>query len=55
LTNEDIPSIQCKMRLRGPKSVRNVDGLSLHSLIFMFQRSHHVSIALRTHCRFLRT
>jgi hypothetical protein len=25
----DIPSIQCKMNLRGPKSKRKVDGLSL--------------------------
>jgi hypothetical protein len=25
----DIPSIQCKMNLRGPKSMRKVDGLSL--------------------------
>jgi hypothetical protein len=25
----DIPSIQCKMRLRGPKSMRKVDGLNL--------------------------
>jgi hypothetical protein len=23
----DIPSIKCKMRLRGPKSLRKVDGL----------------------------
>jgi hypothetical protein len=25
----DIPSIQCKMRLRGPRSISKVDGLSL--------------------------
>jgi hypothetical protein len=25
----DLPSIQCKMSLRGPKSMRKVDGLSL--------------------------
>jgi hypothetical protein len=25
----DIPSIQCKMHLRGPKSMRKVDGLNL--------------------------
>jgi hypothetical protein len=25
----DIPSIQCKMSLKGPKSMRKVDGLSL--------------------------
>jgi hypothetical protein len=25
----DIPSVQCKMSLRGPKSIRKVDGLSL--------------------------
>jgi hypothetical protein len=25
----DIPSIQCKMRLREPKSMRKADGLSL--------------------------
>jgi hypothetical protein len=25
----DIPSIQCKMSLMGPKSMRKVDGLSL--------------------------
>jgi hypothetical protein len=30
MTDEgDIPSIQCKMSLRGPKSMRKVDGLSL--------------------------
>jgi hypothetical protein len=26
---ENIPSIQCKMSLRGPKSMRKIDGLSL--------------------------
>jgi hypothetical protein len=25
----DIPSVQCKMSLRGPKSARKVDGLGL--------------------------
>jgi hypothetical protein len=25
----DIPSIQCKMSLKGPKSMRKVDGLGL--------------------------
>jgi hypothetical protein len=25
----DIPSIQCKMRLRGPKYMRKVEGLNL--------------------------
>jgi hypothetical protein len=25
----DVPSIQCKMSLRWPKSMRNIDGLSL--------------------------
>jgi hypothetical protein len=29
IDKRDIPSIQCKMSLRGPKSVRKVDGLSL--------------------------
>jgi hypothetical protein len=24
----DVPSIQCKMNLKGPKSMRKVDGLS---------------------------
>jgi hypothetical protein len=35
----DIPSIQCKISLRGPKSVRKVNGLSLIFIGFMFQRS----------------
>jgi hypothetical protein len=30
----DIPSIQCKMSLRGLKSMRKVDGLSLISIDF---------------------
>jgi hypothetical protein len=30
----DIPSIQCKMSLRRPKSLRKVDGLSLIFLNF---------------------
>jgi hypothetical protein len=38
----DIPSIQCKMSLRGPKSIRKVDGLRL-----ILIDSHHVSVALR--------
>jgi hypothetical protein len=25
----DVPSLQCKMSLRGPKSIRKVDGLNL--------------------------
>jgi hypothetical protein len=25
----DIPSIQCKVNLRGPRSIRKVDGMSL--------------------------
>jgi hypothetical protein len=29
IDERDIPSIQCKMSLRGPKSLRNIDGLSL--------------------------
>jgi hypothetical protein len=38
----DIPSIQCKMSLRGLKSMRKVDGLNLLFIDFMFQQSHHV-------------
>jgi hypothetical protein len=30
IDERDIPSIQCKMSLSGPKSVRKVDGQSLH-------------------------
>jgi hypothetical protein len=26
----DIPSIECKISLKGPKSMRKVDGLNLH-------------------------
>jgi hypothetical protein len=51
----DIPSIQYKMILRRPKSIRKVDGLSLFSIDFMFQRLHHVSIAVEPRCSFLRT
>jgi hypothetical protein len=29
IDEEGIPSIQCKMKLKGPKSVRKVDSLSL--------------------------
>jgi hypothetical protein len=29
ISEADIPSIQCKMRLRGPNSMIKVDGLSL--------------------------
>jgi hypothetical protein len=35
MTDEgDIPSIQCKMSLRGPTSMRTVDGLSLIFIVF---------------------
>jgi hypothetical protein len=47
----DIPSIQCMMSLRGPKSIRKVDGPSLIFIYFLF----HVSVAMRPHCSFLRT
>jgi hypothetical protein len=32
----DIPSIQCKMSLSGPGSMRKVDGLSLFFIDFYF-------------------
>jgi hypothetical protein len=32
----DIPSIECKMSHRGPKSMRKVDGLSLNFINFYF-------------------
>jgi hypothetical protein len=51
----DIPSIKCKMNLRGTKSMRKLGGLSLSSLSFVFHCLHHVSIALRPHFSFLRT
>jgi hypothetical protein len=51
----DILSIQCKMSLRRPKYMRKVDFLSFILVDFMFQHSHHVSIALRLRCSFLRT
>jgi hypothetical protein len=41
----NIPSIHCKMSLRGPKCMRKVDGLSLILIDFYVQCSHHVSIA----------
>jgi hypothetical protein len=50
----DIPSIQCKLRLRGPKSMRKVNGLSL-VLTFPFRSSYHDSLAVRPRCNFLRT
>jgi hypothetical protein len=51
----DIPSIQYKMSLRGPKSMRKVDSMSLIFIDLMFQRSHNVSITLRPRCSFLKT
>jgi hypothetical protein len=42
----DIPSIHCKMVLRGPKSMRKVYGLSLIFIDFHVQRSLHFSVAL---------
>jgi hypothetical protein len=47
--------IQCKMSLRELKSMRKIDGLSLIYIDFMFQHSHHVSIAPRLRSSFLRT
>jgi hypothetical protein len=51
----DISSDQCQMSPRGPKSMRKANGLSLIVIAFIFQRSHHVSVALRPRCSFLRT
>jgi hypothetical protein len=34
IDKEDILSIQCKMSVRGPKSMRKVDGLSLSLIDF---------------------
>jgi hypothetical protein len=52
ITDEgDIPSLQCKVSLRGPKSVRTLDCLSLIFITFMFQGLRHVPIALRPRCK----
>jgi hypothetical protein len=50
IDEEDVPSVESKMILKGPRSMRKVDGMS-----FMFQRSHHVSIILIPRCSFMRT
>jgi hypothetical protein len=52
----DIPSTQCKMSLRGPKSMRKVDGLSLLFIDFYFPvLTHHnsseTSLQLSAACR----
>jgi hypothetical protein len=49
---EDVPSVQCKMRLRGPKSMRKVDNLRLTFIDFYAPALIPLSIALRPRCSF---
>jgi hypothetical protein len=42
----DIPSIQCKMSLGGPKSMRKVDGLSLIFIDFYVPALYRQSLRL---------
>jgi hypothetical protein len=51
----DVPSLQCKMSLNWSNSVREIDGLNIIFMNFIFQWSHHISITLRPCCSFLRT
>jgi hypothetical protein len=47
IDKRDIPSIECKIILRGPMSMTKVDGMSLILIDFYIQRSHNISITLR--------
>jgi hypothetical protein len=56
IDKQDIPSIQCKMSLRGPKTMRKVDGLSFIFIDFYVpelislvnSKSSYLNIQLKT-------
>jgi hypothetical protein len=47
IDEQDSPSIQCKMSLRRPKSIRRVDGLELIFIDFYVPVGVKVSVTLR--------